>query len=64
VATTSRWQKMTGIMGLVVVLWVGNNLFDTISSGGMGSGGDHAPPGGPPTTQPAGGHDPSQFDHS
>lgn len=77
-ATTgiSGWQKAIGVMGLVVVLWVGNNLFDTITSDGMGPGGGpggHAPPDRAPTTQPTdgddpapkggGGHDPSQFDH-
>lgn len=64
---TSRWQQAIGIIGLVVVLWVGDNLFDAITSDGMGSGGGpggHAPPGETPTTQPpAGEHDPSQFDH-
>lgn len=75
---TSPWQKAIGIAGLVVVLWVGDNLFDTITSDGMGTGADpggHAPPSGVPTTQPTdgdnptpvggneGGHDPTQFDH-
>ena len=72
--TTARWQKTVGVLGLVVVLWVGDRLYDVISSGGLGPGGDHQPSGGPPATQPAdsdepapgadtSGHDPSQFDH-
>jgi hypothetical protein len=72
-AGTSRWQKTVGILGLVVVFWVGDRLNDTIASDGSGPGGDHQPSGGTPTTQPADGdepapgdtgdHDPSQFDH-
>ena len=78
-AGTSRWQKLIGAIGLVVVLWVGNNLFDVVTSGASGPGGDggpggHAPPRDPPPgevtdegnpTPPGGegGHDPSQFDH-
>jgi hypothetical protein len=73
---TTRWQKAVGVLGLIAVLWAGNNLYDAISRGvvGPGGGGGHGPPGGTPTTQPvdvgdeappAGGgeHDPSQFDH-
>ncbi|MGH8775443.1 MAG: hypothetical protein ACRDWI_09810 [Jiangellaceae bacterium] len=71
----SGWQKAIGVLGLVVVFWVGDRLYDVIDSGGVSSGGDHAP-GGSPTSQPTdtdnstpggttggGGHDPSQFDH-
>jgi len=71
---SSRWQKIVGILGLVVVLWVGNRLYDVIDRGAMGPGQQHGPGGGTPTTQPTpgggstpggdtGGHDPSQFDH-
>ncbi|MGH9133724.1 MAG: hypothetical protein ACRDZZ_07290 [Ilumatobacteraceae bacterium] len=71
----SRWQKIVGILGLVVVLGVGNRLYDVIDRGAMGPGQQHGPgSGGTPTTQPTpgggsapgtdtGGHDPSQFDH-
>ena len=76
-AGLSRWQKVIGVLGLVVVLWVGDRLSDVIGSGGIGPGGDHGPSGVTPTTEPAGtdtstpgggsggegGHDPSQFDH-
>jgi hypothetical protein len=73
-AGTSRWQKAIGILGLVVVLWASDRLFDVISSGGTTPSADHQPAGGTPTTQPAGSddpapgsdtesHDPSQFDH-
>jgi hypothetical protein len=69
----SRWQKIIGILGLVVVLWVGDRLYDVIRSGGIGPGGDHQPSG-PPSSQPSdrdqspsgadsGGHDPTRFDH-
>ena len=75
VTGTSGWQKAVGGLGLLVVLWVGSNLFDTATSGVMGSGGEHGPPAGASTTQPIadddpapdddGGapHDPSQFNH-
>lgn len=74
----TRWQKVVGIMGVAVVLWVGGNLFDTVTSGGSGprGGADHGPPGGapageeppseaPPDEAPPGDepHDPSQRDH-
>jgi hypothetical protein len=73
----SRWQRLIGVLGLVVVFWVGDRLYDVISSGGIGPGADHGPSGGTPTTEPVGtdtptpgggsggegGHDPSQFDH-
>ena len=70
-AGRSRWEKTVGVLGLVVVFWVGDRLYNVIDSGGMGPGGDHEPGGPTPTTQPtdtdpAGGsdeHDPSQFDH-
>ncbi len=72
---TSRWQKVIGLAGLGVVLWVGNDLFDIVTSGGIRPGGDPgrpAPPAETPITPPIdgeapdpgdGGHDPSQFDH-
>lgn len=40
---TSRGQKVAGIMGLVVVLWVGNNLFETITGAGGRPGGQRPP---------------------
>ena len=74
-ATTgpSRWQKVVGILGLVVVLWVGSNLFDAVNRGDDARRG-HGPPG---QTPPAGvtnrggqtppgvedGHDPSTRRH-
>jgi hypothetical protein len=53
---TTGWQKLVGVAGLVVVLWVGSNLFDVVTSGasgpggpgGDGSPGGHAPPRDPP----------------
>jgi len=38
---TSRWQKVVGIVGLLVVLWVGDNMYDTVT-GDLG-GGQHGP---------------------
>jgi len=55
---TSSWQKMVGIIGIVVVLWVGDRMYDTVSSadpGGPGSG-QHAPGG--DSTTPMGGNTP------
>ncbi len=69
------WQKAVGILGLVVLFWVGDRLSEVISRGDIGPGGDHGPAGPTPTSQPVngerlpsgsdldGGHDPSQFDH-
>lgn len=67
---TSRWQKVVGIIGLVVVLWVGNGIFGP-GGGGPGPGG-HGPGGGDTVenqeqeidTDDGGGmHDPSERDH-
>ncbi len=58
---TTRWQQVIGILGLVVVLWVGNRLYDVIGSDGPGPGGGTPPGVAPPA--PDGEHDPSQFDH-
>jgi hypothetical protein len=74
----SRWQKVVGIIGLVVALWVGNEMYNVIVgdfAGGPGPGG-HGPGGGETPietpiedqeqeidTEDDGGHDPSQFDH-
>jgi len=67
ISGTSRWQKVVGIIGLVVALWVGTEMYDVIV-------GDFGGPG-PAQHSPAenqeqqidpegdGGHDPSQFDH-
>lgn len=73
---TTKWQKVVGILGLVVVLWVGDRLADVIRSGGVRAGGDHQPAGRTPTSQPTAtgnptlgsdgggdGHDPSRFGH-
>jgi hypothetical protein len=43
---TSRWQKAVGILGLIVVLWVGNDTYKVIDGdfgGGAGGGGEHGP---------------------
>ncbi len=71
---TSRWQKLIGVLGLGVVLWVGTDLVDIITSGSQPPGGapDHRPPGSTPrsfvddgdrTPRGGNGHDPSQFNH-
>lgn len=59
---TPRWQKVVGTIGLVVVLWVGNDLLEVVTSGGERPGGGTPPAGeqGPPASAP---HDPSQFRH-
>lgn len=39
--STSRWQKVVGIIGLVVLLWVGSDTYDVVvddSGGGSGGG--------------------------
>lgn len=66
----TRWQKLVGVLGLVVVFWVGDSLYTVIDRGSTGPAGDHGPSGNTPTSQPTegeptpgGGHDPSQFDH-
>lgn len=63
---TSRWQQVVGILGLVVVVWAGGDLFEVVTSDGAGGPGE-APLGGvtegdqaPPAPDP---HDPSRFDH-
>jgi hypothetical protein len=28
---TSRWQKVVGVLGLVVVLWVGSGAYETLT---------------------------------
>lgn len=68
-AALSRWQKVVGIAGVAVVVWVGSELYDVIVfDGTFPGGGRHVPADDrdrdtdptPPTT---GGHDPSQFGH-
>jgi hypothetical protein len=73
----SRWQKVVGGIGLVVLVWVGSEIYDTISATGPSPGspgGDHGPGGpGPGQDQPVenqdqeieteNDHDPTQFDH-
>lgn len=77
VTGTSRWQKVIGLVGVVVVLWVGGDLVDIVTADGGGPG--RAGPGGqgPSSDAPAGdvtsdgdqappgggAHDPSEFDH-
>lgn len=47
---TSRWQKVVGIIGLLVVLWIGNQMVGQLTGSGPGPGGgdpgpgQHAPP--------------------
>lgn len=76
---TTRWPKVVGSLGLVVMLWVGNEMYDALY-GDTGGGPDHGGPGGgesPAENQEqeidtdengdddgdVGEHDPSQFDH-
>lgn len=40
---TSRWQKVVGIIGLLVVLWIGNQMVGQLTGSGPGPG-QHAPP--------------------
>lgn len=69
----SRWSKVVGALGLVIVVWVGGDLYEIVTSDGNASGGEHGPtrdepsgtPSGDDEQAPAGGnqHDPSQSDH-
>lgn len=56
---TSPWQKAVGVLGLLVVLWVGGEMYDVVFFDGVGpgSGGTDAPAGteGP---EDGGGHTP------
>jgi hypothetical protein len=45
VTGTSRWQKVVGILGLVVILWVGNQMVGQLTGRGGGPGGDGRGPG-------------------
>lgn len=49
---TSRWHKAIGIVGLVVLLWVGDRLYDVISRGSVTPGGVHGPASRTSPTQP------------
>ncbi len=43
---TSRWHKVVGILGALVVLWVGNDTYTIIDGdfgSGAGGGGEHGP---------------------
>lgn len=41
---TSRWQKVLGILGLAVVLWVGSEMYEVLYGDiGGGRGGGHGP---------------------
>jgi hypothetical protein len=69
VGGTSRWQRVVGMLGLVVVLWVGSELYDVIFFDGTFRGGpqqgpvENNDPDGDRTPPTSGGHDPSQFGH-
>ncbi len=56
---TSSWQKAVGIVGVAVLVWVGGDLFDVVTSDGS------TPAQGPDGQTPPAGedHDPSQYDH-
>ncbi|MPZ24277.1 MAG: hypothetical protein GEU28_12220 [Dehalococcoidia bacterium] len=62
----SRWQMVVGSIGLLVVLWVGNDMYDTITASGPPGGagpGQHAPAENQQQERDAGGdggHNPSQ----
>lgn len=70
---TSRWQKVVGIIGILVVLWVGNDLLDNVLDRGPGGGGGggHSPGQGEPpaeyqeqeTDSEGGGYGPPEGDH-
>lgn len=68
-AGTSRWQKVVGILGLVVVVWVGSEMYEVVFfDGTFPAGGQHAPvetqdQDGDPTPPSTGPHDPSKFGH-
>ena len=73
-ATTgaARWQKAVAIIGLLVVLWVGSQMYDVLYGdiGGGGPGGGHGPGQDAPAENQDqeidsddGGHDPSQGGH-
>lgn len=51
---TSRWQKVVGILGFVVILWVGDDLLDNVLDRGPGGGG------GDPRHGPTQGEDPAE----
>jgi hypothetical protein len=68
----ARWQKAVGIIGLLVVLWVGSQMYDVLYGdiGGGGPGGGHGPGQDAPAENrdqeidaDEGGHDPSQGGH-
>jgi hypothetical protein len=61
---TSRWQKVVGIIGLVVVLLVGIRMFGAVG-GGQGPGGQTLDENQEQEldTDDGGPHDPSRFDH-
>lgn len=73
-ATVTRWEKMVGILGIAVVVWVGTNLFDVVTSRQSGPGAGHGARGrtapghvtddqGPPPPSGGNPHDPSRFRH-
>lgn len=50
---TSRWQKVVGILGFVVILWVADDLLDNVLDHGPGGGGG-------PRHGPTQGEDPAE----
>lgn len=57
-STTGRWQKVVGIIGLVVLLAVGARMVGTIGGGGGTGPGGHGPSVTEPATEDGGGHTP------
>lgn len=43
---TSRWKMLVGAMGLLVVLWVGIEVYDVVVFDGFGPGAGEGTPGG------------------
>lgn len=56
----SRWQKLIGIIGLLVVLWVANDTYEVID-GGIGGG--HGPAQGTPVVDQETDIDPGEGGH-
>lgn len=65
---TSRWQKAVGALGLVVILWMGSQMYDVIffdgTFPGAGPGaGQVDPQPGQEAPAPGGAHTPSRGNH-
>lgn len=54
-ARPTRWQQLIGVLGIVVVVWAGSNIYDVVTSSGPEGGGGRRPP----VTSPHGGDTPS-----